>query len=64
MTADHPKGFAMAKTPQTTEIAPGGSPVVHPGLFKSIGRSKTLSDEIAFTLREKIRSGELPPGDT
>lgn len=62
MTADRPKGFAMAKTPQMTAAPTGSSPVVHPGLFQSIGRSKTLSDEIAFTLREKIRSGELPPG--
>ena len=52
----------MAKTPLTTDIPTGSGPVVHPSLFRSIGRSKTLSDEIAFTLREKIRSGELPPG--
>ncbi|GAU84632.1 transcriptional regulator of GntR family [Bosea sp. BIWAKO-01] len=52
----------MAKTPQTTAPPTGTAPIVQASLFRSIGRSKTLSDEIAFTLREKIRSGELPPG--
>lgn len=50
----------MSKTADESPSA--GGVVVHASLFRSIGRSKTLSDEIAYTLREKIRSGELPPG--
>lgn len=52
----------MSKIPADKMPAPSDGVVVHPSLFQSIGRSKTLSDEIALTLREKIKSGELPPG--
>lgn len=48
--------------PSDKTSQPAGGLVVHASLFRSIGRSKTLSDEIAYTLREKIKSGELPAG--
>ncbi len=48
--------------PRNTTPAVSHAPIVHTGMFRAIGRQKTLADEIAFTLREKIRSGELVPG--